>query len=642
MLRFEKIILKSSKLGEDNIIPDIHNTSSNPYFIKEETVTDADNLDIGKGMISTILPYKMQNQYTSEIYNTEYTAAILENEHLKAVFLPELGGRLWSLYDKDAKRDIVYENDAVKFGNLAIRNAWFAGGVEWNVGMKGHSPITCDSMFAQKVIASDGEEMLKMYAFEEIRCVVYSMVFRLHENELLVRINIENPNDYDTYMYWWSNIAVEQNEDIRFFTPADESFITSYREGGYRISKMSVPYADGKDLSYPHSSPEAIDYFYDVPEENKKWISCIDREGKGVLQFSTRELIGRKCFLWGWLPGGRHWNEWLTCGRDYFEIQAGLRKTQFEHFLMPKHSEISWCEVYKFLDLGTNEGDYFEVADKIDAMVYDPSCHNELFVHEATDKIDFMGTSRGALEEALRGSRLSKDCYFPKESIDESFKYYLDLLEGRTDGEYEIEYTINPKWAELIEKKTDKTQLDCYLLGMNLFANGKKTDAIEWVQKSLDIAPTYYALAAMALLKAHVEDKLSESLELIKEAVALRPDYVSLAHTFGELCITAESPEAFIEYVNRACDEIKQDGRVRMYLGNCYILCDRLEEAKNHINADLVIPDIREGEYSISNIWIQLYRREMSKETGKPAKDITDKEVLAKHPVPYNIDFRMH
>ena len=144
MLSFEKIVLKSSKMGEDNIIPDIHKTSADPYFIKEETVTDADELAIGEGMISTILPYKMQNRYTAELYDTEYVAAVLENDHLKAVFLPELGGRLWSLYDKDAKRDIIYANDAVKFGNLALRNAWFAGGVEWNIGMKGHSPLTCD------------------------------------------------------------------------------------------------------------------------------------------------------------------------------------------------------------------------------------------------------------------------------------------------------------------------------------------------------------------------------------------------------------------------------------------------------------------------------------------------------------------
>jgi len=642
MLSFEKIVLKSSKMGEDNIIPDIHNTSADPYFIKEETVTDADELAIGEGMISTILPYKMQNRYTAELYDIEYVAAVLENDHLKAVFLPELGGRLWSLYDKDAKRDIIYANDAVKFGNLALRNAWFAGGIEWNIGIKGHSPLTCDRMFAQKVVADDGEEMLKMYAYEEIRSVVYSMVFRLNGNELLVKINIENPNDNDTYMYWWSNIAVEQNEDSRFLTPADKSFITSYREGGYRISKMSVPYVDGKDMSYPHNSAEAIDYFYDIPKENKKWISCIDKEGKGLLHFSTPELIGRKCFLWGQLPGGRHWNEWLTVGRDYLEIQAGLRKTQFEHFLMPARSELSWCEVYKFVDIGSNEGDYFEVQKKIDSLVYDPVCYDNLFCHKENNYIDFFGTSRGALEETLRGSRLSKYCCFPKESITDDFKYYLDLLEGRTSSDYKLEYTINPRWAELIMEKPQKTALDCYLLGINLYANDKVSKATEWIKMSIKTEPTYYALAALALIKANKENNFSEAVNLIQEAIALNPDDVSLACTFGELSINAKQPDAFVEYAENACDEVKTDGRVRMYLGNCYILQGDLENAKKHINGDVVIPDIREGEYSISNFWIELYRLEIAGETGRPAEDITDGEVLELYPLPYSIDFRMH
>ena len=642
MLSFEKIVLKSSKMGEGNIIPDIHNTSADPYFIKEESVTDADELAIGEGMISTILPYKMQNRYSAELYDTEYVAAVLENEHLKAVFLPELGGRLWSLYDKDAKRDIIYANDAVKFGNLAIRNAWFAGGVEWNIGMKGHSPLTCDRIFAQKVVAEDGEEMLKMYAYEEIRSVVYSMIFRLYGNELLVKINIENPNDNDTYMYWWSNIAVEQNEDSRFLTPAEKSFITSYRDGGYRISKMDIPYSDGKDLSYPYSSPEAIDYFYDVPKENKKWISCIDKEGKGLLQFSTPELIGRKCFLWGQLPGGRHWNEWLTVNRDYLEIQAGLRKTQFEHFLMPKHSEISWCEVYKFVDIGSNEGDYFETCSKVDSMVYDPICHDKLFNYKQSENIDFFGTSRGALEECLRGKKLSKDCIFPKDSITDDFRYYVDLLEGKNGTDYKVEYAINPRWAELILERTNKSALDCYLLGINLFANGKIEEATKWIDESINKEPTYYALAAMALLKANKENNLTDAIKFVKEAITLNPDSVSLAHTFGELSINAKSPNAFIEYVEGACDEVKTDGRVRMYLGNCYILAGDLEAAKKHINGNLIIPDIREGEYSISNIWIELYRCEISKTTGRDAAEITDKEVLEKYPLPYSIDFRMH
>ena len=90
---------------------------------------------LGEGMISTMLPYLQQDGYGRALYLKSYTAAILENENLKAVFLPELGGRLWSLYDKVAGRELLYKNETIHFGNLSLRNAWFCGGVEWNVSI---------------------------------------------------------------------------------------------------------------------------------------------------------------------------------------------------------------------------------------------------------------------------------------------------------------------------------------------------------------------------------------------------------------------------------------------------------------------------------------------------------------------------
>ena len=37
----------------------------------------------------------------------------------------------------------MHTGRAIQFANLALRNAWFAGGVEWNIGTRGHSPTTC-------------------------------------------------------------------------------------------------------------------------------------------------------------------------------------------------------------------------------------------------------------------------------------------------------------------------------------------------------------------------------------------------------------------------------------------------------------------------------------------------------------------
>lgn len=641
MISFEKMIIKSGRLGEGCVIPDIHATAADPFFIKEETVTDADELAIGEGMIKTILPYKMQNGYSRELFDVEYNVAVLENERLKAVFIPELGGRLWSLFDKKTGKDVIYENDAVRFANLAIRNAWFAGGVEWNIGIKGHSTLTCEPMFAQKVQTAFGEA-LKMYAYEEIRGVVYSLTATLKDDELLVKIDIENPNDKDTYMYWWSNIAVEQTPDCRVVVPAYKSFITSYRDGGYRISKKDVPILNGKDVSFPKNAYDAIDYFYDVPKDRKKWIAWLDGDGSGLLQFSSKNLIGRKCFLWGNLPGGQHWNRWLTGGRDYLEIQAGLLKTQFEHFLMPAGAHISWCEVYKPVQVKQTNAPYADVEKGLDDMVFELTDYEKGLTPISQGEIEQFGTPHGALEELIRGKKLSSTCSFPKESITAEYAYYADLAAGKTGENYQISYLKNPAWGKLIEQKQEKTALDYYLHAINAFINGEKDKAYALLENSVALCPSYYAYISLALIDAYVNGNPASSLAWAKKAAELGCGDVSIMRTVGEICLSANAPETFIEYYDNAPEKLKNDGRIQMYYGKCLILCDRLSEAQKYINKDLVVDDIREGEYSASNIWIELYKKILAQKLEKPAQEISNADVLKEYPVPYEIDFRMH
>jgi Domain of unknown function (DUF5107) len=50
------------------------------------------------------------------------------------------GGRLWSLVHKPTGRELLHRNPNFWPANLALRNAWVAGGVEWNLGTIGHSP----------------------------------------------------------------------------------------------------------------------------------------------------------------------------------------------------------------------------------------------------------------------------------------------------------------------------------------------------------------------------------------------------------------------------------------------------------------------------------------------------------------------
>lgn len=86
--------MPSTDLGKENPLPDIKNVS---YIHAKIETTDAVPAElkkyINKGMISTMLPYCRQDGYNRKIKNRIFNSVVLENEHLKAVFLPELGGR---------------------------------------------------------------------------------------------------------------------------------------------------------------------------------------------------------------------------------------------------------------------------------------------------------------------------------------------------------------------------------------------------------------------------------------------------------------------------------------------------------------------------------------------------------------------
>ena len=128
---------------------------------------------MGWGRVNGILPYLLQDGYDRKKKPRAWKAAILENDYIRAVFLPEIGGRLWSLTDKTTGRELLHANPVFQPCNLALRNAWVSGGVEWNVGIIGHTPFTVDAMFAEKLALDDGTPVLRLFQYERIRRLVY-------------------------------------------------------------------------------------------------------------------------------------------------------------------------------------------------------------------------------------------------------------------------------------------------------------------------------------------------------------------------------------------------------------------------------------------------------------------------------------
>ncbi|MDJ0317352.1 DUF5107 domain-containing protein [Arthrobacter antibioticus] len=341
--------LELAELVEESALPSVQPLLAPPYTVGEG-VPEEILAGVRWGRVNNLYPYSMQENYTRETSATDLTAVVLENAHIKATFLPGLGGRLWELKDKASGKDLLHTSDRVQFANLALRNAWFAGGIEWNIGTRGHSPSTCSPLHTAIVRTPEGQEVLRMWEFDRLREVVFQIDAWLpvESKVLFTAVRIRNPNEKTVPMYWWSNAAVPQTPGTRVLAPAKQAFLSNYDGAMSRIDPTNV---EGVDVTWPVNNGQAADFFFDIEPQERRWELAADADGDGLAMVSSEQLRGRKLFMWGESTGGHRWQEWLSPSNDgeprrYAEIQSGLAQTQLEHVPMPAGASWQWVEAY--------------------------------------------------------------------------------------------------------------------------------------------------------------------------------------------------------------------------------------------------------------------------------------------------------
>ena len=652
MIRFEKYPMPAASLGEENPMPDIKNISYiHAGYECTDKVTQEEMKYIGQGMIDTMLPYKTQDGYDRGRNIREFDAAILENDYIKAVFLPEVGGRLWSLYDKTLKKELLFKNPVYQPCNLALRNAWCAGGVEFNVSIKGHNPLTCSPLFCEVASTPDGE-VLNMYEYERIRGIVYTISAWLPEDSkvLYIRNRIENTENKQKHMYWWSNIAVDETPDTRVIVPTDETFLCFYKEDHYELDKTSLPNALDTDVSYSLNMAGSHDFFYKIPNDKKKWVATADKTGKGLLQFSDQKLKGRKLFQWGSSNGGRNWNEFLSePGMAYIEIQAGLAHTQLEHIPMPGKEEWSWVEGYTALECDPKavHGEWHEAIDAVskflDTKIGDPD--ESYFPSEdsvTSRRIISEGSGWGAVEEMLRGEPISRYHSFPCHSDDSETKEWQQLLKENIFPIPEPETTIgsfmiHPQVVELLDNLSEKSWYSWLQSGIGHYAAKDLEGAKKAWEESVSLVPNAWAFRNLAMLERNEYDNPIKAAEIMDQAIAVGPVGRTLCIEYAATIIAAGQNEKWLAYYDTLPQNLKDLGRTRLYCAIAFMNLGRFEEATKIINKDFVMYDIKEGELSVSHLWFELYEKFYEQCTGK----CDPQEAKKEYPLPRTLDFRM-
>ncbi|MHC4533219.1 MAG: DUF5107 domain-containing protein [Planctomycetota bacterium] len=309
-----------------------------------------------KGTI--VYPYTMQDHLYRTKADRTYKALFLENEYLKVTCLPELGGRLHSVFDKTEGKEMFHLNDVIKPGMIAMRGAWISGGVEWNTGPHGHtvtilSPV--DALIGQN---KDGSAYLEINNLEKSQRTQWTVRVTLHPGKAYLdeKIRIFNPVDAISPYYFWNCTAFPCREGTRYIYPMT---LGTDHNG---VEFFSWPIHEGKDISWlknyeTYASVFSVDCVFD-------FFGAYDVDmDRGIVQVADHhELSGKKAWTWGTWDFGLVSQKNLTDNDGpYIEVQSGPLPTQSDYGMLLPRAEVSWQE-YWYPVHGLADG--FEYATK--------------------------------------------------------------------------------------------------------------------------------------------------------------------------------------------------------------------------------------------------------------------------------------
>jgi hypothetical protein len=595
------------------------------------------------GTPPSLLPYLAQDDYGRRLEQRPLRVAVLENEHLRATVALDLGGRVLSLFDRDRERELLYVNPVLQPANFALRNAWFSGGVEWNIGTRGHSPTTMEPLHAAVIDGADGEPVLRLWEWERLRSVAFQVDLSLPPGAplLLAHVRIRNPAMASTPMYWWTNAAIVARPGTRIIAPAVRAFRTEYPD---RLTVATVPDGgDGVDATYPARHVHAADLFFDLDGARHPWIAAVDDDGAGIAHVSTAQLGGRKLFVWGTGAGGTRWQHWLSHGGDdmYAEIQGGLAATQFEHVTMPGRSMWSWTEAWGSIsvDPGRSHGRDWHDAVACTAAAIDGIAAEEHLAGwhrtagETADRPPsrMLGTGSGwgALERRRREAN-GEECFddsatpYPDSALGREQAPWLALLDTGelpllTVSEPPPSYVVGSDWEARLDAAAPSWLTD-YHLAVMAHGRGDRRLAAELYRSSLRRAANAWAQRGLGVLAA-AEGRPGPAAEHAVVAVRLAPGEWRLAAEAVARLLDDYRPTEAVALVNELPAAVRRRGRVRLLEAWAACGAGDVQRAGAMLEDGLEVADLREGERSLDALW------------------------RAVHPgvaVPPHYDFRMH
>jgi tetratricopeptide (TPR) repeat protein len=310
----------------------------NPMFLERR---------VDQGASGRVYPNPFTDRLSCESEEKAYRAVFLENEYLRLMILPEIGGRIHEGLDKTNGYHFIYRQQVVKPALIGRFGPWISGGVEFNWPQH-HRPSTFLPVHHLIERSSDGSVTAWLSEHDPMERMKGMVGICLYPDKayLEMKVQLYNRTPMARTFLWWVNLAAHAHDLYQVVFPPDVTIVTDHSRRAMchyplaRGSYYDVDYSQGVDISWYKNVPGPTSCF--VWESVHDFFGGYDhRLDAGVIHVADHHISpGKKMFTWGTGEFGLGWERNLTdADGPYIELMSGV--------YTDNQPDFSWLQPYE-------------------------------------------------------------------------------------------------------------------------------------------------------------------------------------------------------------------------------------------------------------------------------------------------------
>jgi tetratricopeptide (TPR) repeat protein len=322
----------------------------NPMFLEKR---------VFQGSSGRVYPLPFFDRVAAEPVKRAWNALFIENEYIRVIVLPDLGGRIYAAIDRINGYDLVYRNPVIKPALVGLAGPWISGGIEFNWPQH-HRPSTYMPTDWEIEEHPDGSRTIWLSEHEPMNRMkgMHGVHLSPGTSRLELWVRLHNRTPLTQTVMWWANVATDVHEGYQSFFPRDAVRIADHA----KRAMSAFPHCDGRYYGVDYAerarsgvpaseTPRQFVPKGDYAADDLRWYAnipvptsymCVDsaddffggydhKARAGIVHVADHHVApGKKQWTWGNHEFGYAWDRNLTDPDEngvyhpYIELMAGV------------------------------------------------------------------------------------------------------------------------------------------------------------------------------------------------------------------------------------------------------------------------------------------------------------------------------